>query len=76
MPVNNQKVISIIIEEIKKLDERCSGYHELLTETVTDILAAEGTHRISLTNIQQQITEKCKAAGGALQRQTNSDSQS
>ena len=66
MPANERKVIEIIMEEVGGLDERCKGYRSVLREAVADILTAERVHRIKHGNIQQQVTEKCKAVGEYL----------
>ena len=66
MPANQRKVVDIILQEVHTMDERCEGYHEMLTDTVVEILAAENQHRVRGTNIQQQVAEKCNAAGSFL----------
>ena len=66
MPANERKVAEIILQEVLTLNERCEGYNEVLTEAIVDILSAERQHRVKGMNIQQQVTEKCKAAGEFL----------
>lgn len=66
MPLNEGKVISIILEECKKIEERCKGYSEELVEVLTDIIAAERQHRVQGTNIQQKINDMCNASGRFL----------
>ena len=66
MPANERKVIEIIMEEVGELDERCQGYRSVLREAIADILSAERVHRVKHGNIQQQVTEKCKATGEYL----------
>ena len=66
MPANERKVIEIIMEEVGELDERCEGYRSVLSEAIADILSAERVHRVKHGNIQQQVTEKCKATGEYL----------
>ena len=72
MPIAQRKVIDILIEEVQKIEPRCPDYPELLTETISDIIDAERQHSFRGTNIQQLITEKCKAAGEALNRRRRS----
>lgn len=69
MPLNEKKIISIILDECEDLEERCDGYREELIEVVTDIITAERQHRIQGTNIQQKINDKCNAAGRFLAEQ-------
>ena len=66
MPANQSKVVDIILQEVRTINERCEGYHDMLTDTVVEILAAENQHRVRGTNIQQQISEKCNATGSFL----------
>lgn len=66
MPLNERKIVSIIFEQCKKLEERCPGYREEIIETVSDILTEERQHRVQGTNIQQKINDKCNTAGRFL----------
>ncbi len=66
MPLNEQKVINIILDECKTIEERCEGYREELVEIIADIVAAERQHRVHGTNIQQKVTDKCDATGRFL----------
>lgn len=73
MPLNDKKVISIILEQCNKIEERCEGYREEIIEVISDILKYERSHRVSATNIQKKINEKCNAAARFLATQRNSD---
>lgn len=66
MPANEQKVIQIILEEIRTAEDRCEGYREELMEAVSDIITSERQHRVKGTNIQQQVNERCHAVGQFL----------
>lgn len=66
MPLNQKMIVSIIIEQMKDIDERCAGYRENILDAVTDILLLERQDRISHSNIQQKINDKCNAAGRYL----------
>lgn len=66
MPLNDRKIIAIILNECKTIEERCTGYKEELRETITEIIAAERQHRVQGTNIQQKISDKCYAVGDFL----------
>lgn len=66
MPLNQQKIITIILDESKSIEERCAGYKEELVEVITEIIAAERQHRVQSTYIQQRINDKCSAAGDFL----------
>ena len=66
MPLNEKKIISIILEECAGIDERCNGYREEILEVITDILIHERGHRVSRTNIQKKINYRCNAAARFL----------
>jgi len=66
MPLNDKKIISIILEQCQEIDERCKGYRGEIIEVISDILEYERGHRVSATNIQKKINEKCNAAARFL----------
>ena len=66
MPLNDRKIVSIILEHCDGIEERCEGYREEIIEVVSDILEYERGHRVSATNIQKKINEKCNAAARFL----------
>ena len=66
MPLNDRKIISIILEECAVIEERCEGYQEELVEVISDILEYERGHRVSATNIQKKINDKCNATARFL----------
>lgn len=68
MPINDRKIISIILNECEAIPDRCDGYKEELLEVIIDIIAAERKHREHGTHIQKQINEKCKATGDFLEK--------
>lgn len=69
MPLNERKIINIILAECEKVTERCEGYHEALVELVTEVVTAERQHRVQGTNIQQKISDRCNAVGRFLAEQ-------
>ena len=73
MPLNDRKIISIILEQCAEVDERCNGYKEAIIEVITDILQYERGHRVSATNIQKKINGKCNAAARFLAGQRGQD---
>lgn len=66
MPLNDKKIISILLEEAAKVDERCKGYREEIIDVITDVIDYERQHRVQGTNIQKKINDKCNAAGRFL----------
>lgn len=77
MPPNNRKIISIILQECRGIEERCDGYREEIIEVISEILKHERSHRVSATNIQKKINDKCNATARFLARKrghnTNSE---
>ena len=61
MPLNQQKVLRIIQDELESIEERYDGYREELIATIAEILQAENEHRVSRTNIQKKINDKVNA---------------
>jgi len=66
MPLNDRKIISIILEEAASLPERTAGYRDEVVAAIGDILEYERQHRVAGTNIQQKINDKCNAVGRFL----------
>lgn len=66
MPLNERKVIQIIINQSKNIEQRCEGYREEILDVLSDIISYERQHRIQGTNIKQRIADKCNAAGRFL----------
>ena len=63
MPLNERKILTIILDECKNIEERCDGYKEEMIEVISDILQYERAHRVSRTDIKEKIKDKCGAAG-------------
>ena len=66
MPLNDRKIISIILAQCSEIEERCEGYREEIVDVISDILEYERGHRVSATNIQKKINDKCNAAARFL----------
>ena len=66
MPLNTDKVASIILDQGEEIEERREGYRKKILHIVCDIIEYEWQHRVQATNIQQKINEKCKEAGSFL----------
>ena len=72
MPLNDKKIISIIFQQCAGIEERCNGYREEIIDVISDILEYERSHRVSATNIQKKINDKCNAAARFLAEQRGS----
>ena len=75
MPLNERKIINILLDECRIIDERCEGYQDELVELIGEIITAERQHRILGTNIQQKISDRCNAAGQFLAEKRGQDAQ-
>ncbi|MBW1766578.1 MAG: hypothetical protein JRJ65_05940 [Deltaproteobacteria bacterium] len=73
MPLIQKKIVSIISDQCKNLDEKCRGYRDQIFNTVADILVLERQHRIRSINIQQKINDKCVATGRFLAENISPD---
>lgn len=69
MPLNDKKIISIILDQCSEIEERCEGYREEIIDVISDVIEYERQHRVQGTNIQQKINDKCSAAGRFLSEQ-------
>lgn len=71
MPLNDKKIISIILEECNGVEERCEGYREEIREVIADILKYERDHRLAATNIQQKINDgPSDISGGGFRQES------
>ena len=74
MPMHSQRVVDIIKERSQSVEDRCFEYPSMIYSLVTDILVAEGEHRVSATNIQKKIDDKIHQAGNDLYQRQSSKS--
>lgn len=63
MPMSNDLVIRILMEEANRASQRCEGYRDVLKDTIGDIVLLESQHRERRGQIQQDIDAKCSATG-------------
>ena len=70
MPMNSQKVLEILLEEVDAVEEPCAGYGDELRNTVAEIMMAEREHIVQRTTIQQKIDDRCEVAGKWLANQS------
>ena len=73
MPLNEKKIISIILEQREEIDERCNGYRDKIIELISKILEYEHRHKISATTIQKNINNKCNATARFLVEQSKKE---
>ena len=73
MPLNNRRVIQIVLDQVDVVDEKCEGYRNMIKDALTDLIDYERDHMINGTNIQQRITAKCRSAGEWFSKQKLSE---
>ena len=54
MPLNDKKIISLILEQCAEVEDRCEGYCEEIIDVISDIIGYERQHRVQGTNIQKE----------------------
>ena len=69
MPLNQRKIIRIILDECESIEEWCDGYNEKLIGVITEILKYESAHRVARTNIQKKINDEFRTAAVSLAKQ-------
>ena len=66
MPLNDRKIIQIILEECDKMQARCPGYRDELREVIAEVIAMERQHQVKSGNIQKKINDKFNATARFL----------
>jgi hypothetical protein len=66
MPLNQRKIVEIILREVNGIGEQCPGYRDEIRDVVVDIIEYERQHRVQGSNIQQRVNDKINAAGRYL----------
>ena len=57
MAYKDEKIVSVLLEEASKVDERCEGYREELTEAIAEIVQKERAHTFQRSNIVVDIAD-------------------
>ena len=68
MPLNDRKVIGIILEECGNVPSRCAGYQAELREVIAEIITWERQHQVQRGEIQQKVTGKLNATARMVAR--------
>ncbi|CCG08730.1 hypothetical protein [Pararhodospirillum photometricum] len=67
MAYKDEKVVGIIMENVRHLEERCPGYREEIGNVVAEIIQAERQHQFARTNISQKFSDLIGRVGTLLQ---------
>jgi hypothetical protein len=73
MPLTQKKTVSILLEQCGDVQDRCAGYREELIAAISDIIDYEQAHRVSRTDIQKKISDKCNAVANLLAARRDSN---
>ena len=57
MSFKDEKIVKILLAEVKNSENRCQGYHEELTEALSEVVQLERAHLFRKTNIAVDIGE-------------------
>jgi hypothetical protein len=66
MSYNDKKIVQVLMDAVEKIDERCPGYRKDFKSLLAEVINIENNHRISATNVVQQIADQVNTAGMAL----------
>lgn len=68
MPLNDRKVIGIILEECGNVPDRCPGYQAELRDVIAEIITWERQHQVQRGDIQQKVSGKLNATARMVAR--------
>lgn len=55
MSFKDEKIVKVLLDEVKNTEQRCPGYLEELTEALAEIVQKERAHLFQKTNIAVEI---------------------
>ena len=55
MSYKDEKIVRVLLDEVKNIEERCPGYHEEMTEALAEVIQKERAHLFQKTNIAVEI---------------------
>lgn len=63
MAYNDRKILQVLLGELGKVEERCTGYRDELGHLLGDVLNYEREHAISKTNVVKKIADQVNTVG-------------
>lgn len=63
MPVNSQRVIQIINEELNGVEQRGKDYRKALEDAIAEIINTVRLHRVRKIHVQRIIDDKINSVG-------------
>jgi len=70
MAYKDEKVVTIITEQVASVEERCAGYREEVQIALAEIIQAERQHQFARTNIVSKVGDLIGRVGTYLDRET------
>ena len=70
MAYKDEKVVSIILEQMAGIEERCPGYRDEVQNALAEIIQAERQHQFARTNIVSKIGDLVGRVGTFLNLKT------
>lgn len=70
MAYKDEKVVTIITEQVAGVEERCAGYREEVQNALAEIIQAERQHQFARTNIVSKVSDLIGRVGTYLDRET------
>lgn len=70
MAYKDEKVVTIITEQVAGVEERCDGYREEVQIALAEIIQAERQHQFARTNIVSKVGDLIGRVGTYLDRET------
>lgn len=66
MAYKDEKVVTIILEQVGAVEERCPGYREEVQTALAEIIQAERQHQFARTNIVSKVGDLVGRVGTYL----------
>jgi hypothetical protein len=66
MPLNEAKVLEVIVNNVEKIDARYPEYRSDITELVATVITLEREHELVKSNIKGKIADQINLAGRTL----------
>ena len=74
MAYNDNKILEVLLEELKEVSERYEGYRSDVAHLLGDVLNFEREHAISKINVVKKIGDQVNTVGMDLFRARSSSS--
>jgi hypothetical protein len=68
MAYNDKKIVEILLENCKSIENRCPGYRKEMQYLLAEVLKLEREHALARMNIAAKIADQVNALGMVLYR--------